>query len=363
MGGPDVVDLYGTLGVAADASHDEIAAAVKDQRKVWVLRQNAPSLERRQEAERMLAQIAQAERVLLDPRARAGFDQELRGQREAAKTPAGSAGVDWLAQAQEALERGDAGRAAWAAQEATRSSPQEPEAWALRGRAHLEVGKLEEATYELEQATNLDPDSPYRHYELGWVLQLRHHYGPALSQFAIASELAPEDPFYRVAMGRNFVAGGKAKMGVDLLEPLARAHPGDAWVQGSLAWALCEYGTDLWDRLPDGLRLPLSKDQAESSLAVWHHAQSLAFDDDELRQAISERMGKAEHALSKHWAMSNTTLVVLLVLSVIIALNFGNIPKTDGALGYLAFGGCIYGIALLGRKPHYQTNAKALGRG
>jgi hypothetical protein len=68
---------YDHLGIPSDATIEQIRAAVKDQRRTWVLRQNAPSLERRQEAERMLAEIAEAERVLLDPGERAVFDQQL----------------------------------------------------------------------------------------------------------------------------------------------------------------------------------------------------------------------------------------------------------------------------------------------
>lgn len=77
MSGTDSVNHYETVGIIANSTPEQIRAAVKEARKTWVLRQNAPTLERRQEAETMLAKIANAERVLLDPHLRKTFDQQL----------------------------------------------------------------------------------------------------------------------------------------------------------------------------------------------------------------------------------------------------------------------------------------------
>lgn len=197
MGDLGFVDLYDTLGVGPQATAEQIRAAVKTTRRTWVLRQNAPSLERRQEAETVLARVAEAERVLLDPHLRVRFDKELHDQTQAARTdPPPAAAANWLEAARTALEGGDPSRAAWAAREATHASPQDPEAWALRGRADLDLGRLDDATYELEQASALEPRSAYRHYEVGWALQSRKRFGPALSEYATATELDPDEPLY-----------------------------------------------------------------------------------------------------------------------------------------------------------------------
>lgn len=71
------VNHYEIIGVPPEATPAQIHEAVKETRRTWVLRQNAPALERRQEAETMLARVAEAEKVLLQPGLRRGFDEEL----------------------------------------------------------------------------------------------------------------------------------------------------------------------------------------------------------------------------------------------------------------------------------------------
>jgi curved DNA-binding protein CbpA len=71
-----VQDLYELLEVAPTASAEVITAALTAQRRTWMQRQSAPTMERRQEAEQMLARLAEAERTLLDPTARAQYDAQ-----------------------------------------------------------------------------------------------------------------------------------------------------------------------------------------------------------------------------------------------------------------------------------------------
>jgi Flp pilus assembly protein TadD len=350
-----IVNHYNTLGIRSDASLDEIQAAVKETRKTWVLRQNAPSLERRQEAETMLARVADAEGVLLDPFQRTNYDKQLHDQTQKTRSPAPPAGhTDWIATAADALRRGDPAHAEWAAREATHLSPENPEAWALRGRADSQLGRLDDASFEFSRAAELDSNSAERHFELGTALQARGKFGPALAEYGVASSLAPQEPFYRAAIGRNFVEAGKPTMALQVLEPLAREYPNDEWVQRSLALALCDAGLDSWHQIPDGPRIATTKEQAEAALAVWHRAQSLRFNDDALREEIRRRISKGEYALAKEWVMSGRKFILLLVIALLVSANMGQV---NVALGWIVLAGCLYGIVTLARKPHYKISA------
>lgn len=71
------ISLYEVLEVAPTASEDEIREAITAARRKWQTRSNHPNLSQRQVAEQRIAAIAEAERILLAPAARALYDQAL----------------------------------------------------------------------------------------------------------------------------------------------------------------------------------------------------------------------------------------------------------------------------------------------
>ena len=83
-------DLYEVLEVSPSAPAEVISAALAAQRRIWMHRQTAPTIERRQEAELRLAALAEAERVLLDPGRRATYDAGRAGGAVPATPPAPS---------------------------------------------------------------------------------------------------------------------------------------------------------------------------------------------------------------------------------------------------------------------------------
>lgn len=360
MSGTDFVDLYEALGVQPDAGVDVIRAAIKATRKIWVLRQNAPALERRQEAETVLERVGEAERVLLDADLRAAFDVRRREHLEAVEVEKRSAVVpDWIATAREAMQRGDVRRAAWAAREATHANPRDPEAWAARGRADRALGRLDDATYELEEASKLEAGSAKRHYEFASVLHARRLFGPAIGEYSTALRLAPGEAFYRTALGRGLIDAGRAAEGVKVLEPLAQARPDDDWAQESLAWGLCETGLSHWQRMRTGPPLCLSREAADASLAVWRRAQALPFRSQSVRDRLNGLVAEAEQAKRKRWAMSGRNVALLLLLVIVLSIMSRELAA---AASFVVFWAGIAGIIALGRKPQYAIQARNVRR-
>lgn len=75
----DIGNLYEAIEVPPTASEDEIRQAISTSRRKWQGKQNVPNLAKQQIAARMMETIAEAERTLLDPEARARYDATLRG--------------------------------------------------------------------------------------------------------------------------------------------------------------------------------------------------------------------------------------------------------------------------------------------
>ena len=70
-------DYYQLLNISRTASTEEINQAYRQQLRLWRNRTNAPDLERRQEAERVLEELDAAKKILLDHTSRAEYDRVL----------------------------------------------------------------------------------------------------------------------------------------------------------------------------------------------------------------------------------------------------------------------------------------------
>ncbi len=80
-----MVDYYSLLAIAPDTNDDGIRTAIRQARRKWSNRQNNPNAEIRAEAEKMMRDISEAERVLLDPEKRNQYDADreiIQPQRE-----------------------------------------------------------------------------------------------------------------------------------------------------------------------------------------------------------------------------------------------------------------------------------------
>ena len=68
---------YSALEIEQSASDEQIRAAVRQQRRRWMQLQGHPKLETRQEAERRVREVSEAEAVLTDPTRRRAYDLTL----------------------------------------------------------------------------------------------------------------------------------------------------------------------------------------------------------------------------------------------------------------------------------------------
>lgn len=70
-------NLYRILNIPQTASAEEVKKAIIQGSRLWSNRTNAPQIEKRQEAERMVKFIEEAEGILLDPTKRERYDRQL----------------------------------------------------------------------------------------------------------------------------------------------------------------------------------------------------------------------------------------------------------------------------------------------
>lgn len=80
-------DYYEILDLSSDVEAEEIADRIKEKKRIWVHRQNAPKPEQRREAEENLRIIPAIEETLLNAEKRMAYDQLLRDRPRVSRPP------------------------------------------------------------------------------------------------------------------------------------------------------------------------------------------------------------------------------------------------------------------------------------
>ena len=153
------VDFYDILQIDVDADPATITEAVRAQRRTWVKRQQAPSVERRREAEDRIRAIDAAETHLTDHERRSAYDRKLataRSRPPVAAVPV-AATIDWLDRAKGFLSRNDIESAGYAARQATEQQAGHHEAWSVRARVNYLAGNWKDSIFEYQEAIRLQP--------------------------------------------------------------------------------------------------------------------------------------------------------------------------------------------------------------
>ena len=73
-----MVNYYNLLGVNQEASENEIRRKLKERKRIWTQRQNAPKPEQQQEASNNLRLVPDIEATLLNTQKRNEYDQKLK---------------------------------------------------------------------------------------------------------------------------------------------------------------------------------------------------------------------------------------------------------------------------------------------
>lgn len=301
------VNYYEILEISQTASAEQIREAVKRQRRTWVKRQQAPSLERQREAEDRVRQIDAAELALLDPDSRKTFNEALASY--VPPTPGTQPtveGMDWLSRARDFLARGDAQSAIYAARQATDNRASHHEAWALRGLASFMAGHDQDAIFEISEALRLKPDSDEYQFDLGSVYESKGMDKSALQCYERAAQLAPGKPLYQVAIAGIYLDNNLPDKALPVLEKVHSAHPDVNEFTFYLAAALNEATLKSWTSVGP-VKVITKQQQIAPSRANLERAAKLTFADKSMRETIASNLRLVNEAEQRRFRMPGFT--------------------------------------------------------
>ena len=305
-------NYYNILGVAYDASADEVQKAIAERRREWTPRTGHPKLETRQLAEQTIKNLAEAESILLDRAKRNDYDQQLAAQVSAPEpTQTGPAeGRDWLQIAREYLIQGNSSQANYAAREATDQQGENPEAWFIRGLSSVQLGNDADAEFELSEAVRINPNDASYHAELGDLYRNNGIWAKALPEYTRATQLDPDNVYYSAFVGLSEGALGNIEKAHDILKTAYEKQPDAEPIRYFYGLALSDMITRAWSSYHDGTQSILTENQLNYSKEKLALIDSLQIPDIDFRNDVNEiRMNMQQAELVKFWSYEGAGMV------------------------------------------------------
>lgn len=195
-----MVNYYELLEVSQNADKTTIEQAIRKTRRLWNNRANNPDAAIRAEAELHVKEVAQAEKILLDPIKREEYDEELsRNPIEDNSYGQPEESVDWEDEFFRAYDNEMDDYAANIALQEIHLHERNGRAWFLYGEALRRGGNLKEGIAALKRATLLiNDDGVYR--QLGFAYHDSGNFIEATKAFQTAYSINPGNyDYYRLS--------------------------------------------------------------------------------------------------------------------------------------------------------------------
>ena len=238
-----MVNYYNVLKVSQSASTDDLRNAINRELRLWSNRTNAPQIERRQEAERMVKILEEAESILLDETKRSEYNRKLT------TAPSEERKIDDqdIAGKEDLVKEGwrlliddNVPDALYVATKATEKDASNPDAWALLAQAKFRWGETEDAIYEYKRAIKLRPNEAEYYFDLGTVYESAERWKEAFENYQRAANIAPSATFYRAAMGIVYVKLDMNDEAIQILRQCTNEEPENKTYKWFLAIALSD---------------------------------------------------------------------------------------------------------------------------
>jgi tetratricopeptide (TPR) repeat protein len=351
-----VENYYELLQVDSSISNVELKEALLNQQRKWLGRTNAPDLKRRQEAERMVELLEQAQQTLLDDAKRETYNKELESSKyETSKTESNSdldttqLGVDALVEeAWSLIEKGRYADAVVVGKRATEKGAGHASAWAVLARAHYMWNDFDDAVYEYRKAIDIAINNDVYYYDLSDVyidhprLSEAEKLDQAESLIKKALNIKPNERAYlfRLAVIARF--RGKYDEAIGILNKLIEQYGKDPSLGDEVAFNLYRKClSKLHKQVLNGEEYfyYISKENAEEGLKILKEAKIYATDKS-LLEYIQKFIDLGEQALKSKFLVGRFIgwgiIPGFWFLGALISLSFFQII-ISGALLFLAW--------------------------
>ena len=353
-----MVNYYALLGVSQDASAEEIRLKLKERRRIWTQRQNAPRVEQQQEASNNLRLVPEMEATLLDATARDDYDRKLRtaGPKGTTIDPNDLKGEDLLNEGWRLVSVGNIPDALMVATTLTSSQPDNADAWALLAYARARWGDTDDAAAHYKHALQLRPNEASFYYDLGSLYEDAEEWSNAMEQYQRAIQIDSKTTTYRAAVGSVLIKNELYQEGIELLEQCIREEPSSDGYKALLGFAYTESAYRNWTYVEKvGSYLTTKSEDLQQAEHYLAKAKSLDLADANLDSSIEDVEEALAAARRKRFHGNPLAVAGAAILGVVL------LPDSPGwGLYFLVFG-ALYGLSCM--TLQYRLNKRIVEGG
>lgn len=372
----DFVDYYEILEISETADNDEIEEALKTQRQRWRKRQSSPDLVARHQAEKRMAQIADARATLLNASSRREYDERRQAHRaQSYQASDGAAdqqatGVsDWAARARDAIAAFDYSTANFAAREALQFQGGNDEMWYIRANSAMGLNDWREAEFSFNEAIRLNQTKPEYHFDLGCAYEALDDDEAALRKFRDAHSVDRKNPLYEVASAESHLRlhlkgrdASHVTEAIQIMERVVETQADNGYFNTIYAWALANNAFTYATVVDDGESFILTSDaQVERARKDTQTARRLSNIDPEAGAMVSGLEAFIERAESMVWRHPEGFMRGVWIVGALALLGLGS--AIHGIVGIIFLVGIIYGYVKVNRMPRWQRSYKNIRAG
>jgi len=350
----EFVNFYAILpGIVETSNEAAIRKAIREQRQIWNKRAAQADPVKREQAQKRVRDLGQAERVLLDANSKRAFDQQARQYRPQQNTASQAEGQtrDWLVVAKDYFDCGNFASAYYAAREAISKNGADHEAWSIRANSSFNMGNFQDAGFEFREAISLKPDNADYHFDYGDAYNQLGLLEEARGEYEETLRLEPGNPLYRTAVASIQLKQGEARAALQVMEDVVREYPGQQFFQYYLALAIEAVQDSKWSRTRDNKLMITSEAQIEITREMSNRALRLHFDDAPLRKSLQRNLDLADKAAETKWFHSS-----IGAWSIALLISLGLIA--EHGIGIIFVIAVVVLYVVTHRRPVWKENAK-----
>lgn len=293
-----MIDYYEILELPPNSSAEDISARIKEKKRLWVQRQNAPKLEQRREAEENLQIIPAMEDTLLDAAKRAAYDSDLQGRPPLPPPPAPELTGNSNKLLEECAELLKAEKIPAALEKANQACLEDSEnhlAWLLKGQCHSRWDQQEEAIESYSRASSLKPNDSLAYYHLGCIYKDAGLLNESEQQFLRAKQISPDDIDCDTSLAEIEYHRKNFDGCILILEDCLQRDP-DNDHRSLLALAYRDKGMEDWTHIDENNIIATRKEQVEKAETWLAKARKLNSSSPNVAELIQETEASIEGA-------------------------------------------------------------------
>lgn len=359
-----MINYYELLGLNQNASEFEIRNKLKEKKRLWTQRQNAPKPEQQQEATNNLRMIPDIEETLLNAQNRAAYDQKLHTMPRQQQTQVDIERVD----VNELIQVGwqlvvdkNIADALAVGTKVTQLQPDNPDAWALLGYSNYQWGEYNDAVNAYKRAIKLRPNDASFYFDLGSIYEDVQQWSEAMQQYQRAAQINPNETVYRAAMGSVYIKNEMYADGISILEQCVAEDTNNEGYKYLLTIAYADSGYQNWTQVgedhpvvPPGFYATTHKQVSEAELFI-EKAENVESADEDMREHLAfvreNISGMRKRKFHGNWVAAG------LALFLGFSITFGE-PNINPSGLYFLIGSVLYAVSC--RTPQYKLNARII---